>query len=113
VGYAYGRFMSPRNTSGAAGVTNPDGHTHGMSVSYKTGAWKAGVWHLRHENEGLVANPSKDKTRVLTLFGQYQLSDGVLMQGMVFNADYDEEQSLDANEQEGGWGVVTGVKLSF
>jgi outer membrane protein OmpU len=113
VGYAYGRFMQPRNTENTAGDVTKDGHTHGAGVSYASGPWKVGVWHLRHENEGLMSNVNQDKTQVTSLFGQYQLSDGVLMQGMVFNADYDEESDVDANQQDGGWGVVTGIKLSF
>jgi len=113
VGYGYGRFMQPNSTSGGAAAVTKDGHTHATGVSYASGPWMVGLWHLRHENEGLVNNAAKDKTRVTAVHGQYQLSDGVLMTGMVFNADYDEETGVDANEQDGGWGVVTGVALSF
>ncbi len=112
VGYAYGRFIEKRQLSSATAVTK-DGRTHGASVSYATGPWKAGVWHLDHKNEGLYTNTAQDKTKVTSLFGQYQLSDGVLMQGMVFNADYDEETGADVNEQSGGWGVVAGMALTF
>ena len=112
LGLAYGRFIYSRGSIPAATVSK-DGRTVAGSLSYKTGPWKAGVWVLDHENAGASGNNNDDETRVYSLFGEYSLSDGVLLQGMVFNADYDEETNVDANEQSGGWGVVAGMKLSF
>ena len=112
VGYAFGRFMDPAPDTGAV-ITTVDGHTHAGSVSYKSGPWKVGVWHLNHENAGSSGTAGDDETKVTSLFGQYQLSDGVLLQGLIFNVDYDEETNTDSNEQSGGFGVVAGMKLSF
>jgi len=113
LGYAYGRFIESRRNDGTATAVTDDGRTHGFGLSYKSGAWKLGVWHLNHTNEGLQNNTGQDKTKAYTLAGQYQLSDGVLLQGMVFGVDYDEEAGVDANEQSGGFGIVAGMKLSF
>jgi hypothetical protein len=113
LGYAYGRFIEKRRNIAEGTNVTDDGRTHGVGLSYKSGAWKLGVWHLNHQNEGLWSNSNQDETKAYTLAGQYQLSDGVLLQGMVFNVDYDEEASVDANEQSGGWGVVAGMKLTF
>jgi len=112
-GVAYGVFQDAVNDDEAAAVTSHDGNTLAYSISYKSGPWKAGVWRLDHENMGSSAVAGDDETTVTSLFGQYQLSDGVLLQGMVFNVDYDEEGNIDVNEQSGGWGVVAGMKLSF
>ena len=113
LGYAYGRFIEGRRNDATAANVTDDGRTHGYGISYASGPWKAVVWHLNHRNEGLYTNTAQDKTKAYTLAGQYQLSDGVLMQGMLFNVDYDEESGADVNEQSGGWGVVAGMKLSF
>jgi len=107
VGFAWGRFIQKAVT------TSKDGRTLAGSVSYAEGPWKAGVWVLDHENQGATATVGDDETRTYSVFGQYQLSDGVLLQGMVFNVDYDEETNVDANEQSGGWGIVAGLALSF
>ena len=110
VGVAWVRAIKANgNTAGG----RADGRTIQTSVSYKQGPWKAGVYHLNHENAGASTNVNNDETKVYTLFGEYSLSDGVLLQGMVFNVNYDEETNVDANEQSGGWGVVAGLKLSF
>ncbi|MDP6786624.1 MAG: porin [Rhodospirillales bacterium] len=112
VGVAYGRFIEAGG-SGDVTTATDNGRTIAGSVSYKSGPWKLGVWLLDTENEGSLLTTADDETRAYSLFGEYQLSDGVLLQGLVFNVDYDEETDVDANEQSGGWGVVAGMKLSF
>ena len=113
VGYAFGRFLQSEAGTGVPSATTIDGHTHGAAVSYKSGPWKVGAWLLNHQNEGQTSVAGDDETRVYSVFGQYDLSAGVLLQGMIFNVDYDEENNVDANEQSGGWGIVAGMKLSF
>ena len=113
VGYSYGRFIQKRSNNATAANVTKDGRSHVAAVSYESGPWKGGVSYLNHQNEGLANNNLEDKTKMASLFGQYKLSDGVLMQGMIFNVDYDEETGVDTNEQSGGWGVVAGMKLDF
>ncbi len=112
VGFAYGHFADDVN-DGVHTNTSGSGHTLAGGVSYKSGPWKAGVWYLDHSNRGALNTTGDDETRAYAVHGQYQLSDGVLLQGLVFNVDYDEESGADANEMSGGWGVVAGMKLSF
>jgi hypothetical protein len=115
VGFAWGRFIQPavNGDNPAGNATTKDGRTLAASVSYADGPWKAGIWVLDHENAGASANTGDDETRVYSVFGEYSLSDGVLLQGMIFKVDYDEETNADANEMSGGLGVVAGMKLSF
>jgi outer membrane protein OmpU len=109
---AYGRFIESGN-DGTVTTATDNGYNVNGAITYASGPWKVGVWTMYTENEGSLLNNKRDETRASSLFGQYQLSDGVLLQGLVFNVDYDEETSIDANEQSGGWGVVAGMKLSF
>ena len=110
VGVAWVRSIQSIGTSATA---RSSGYTLQSSVSYADGPWKVGVYRLYHENQGALNNNNDDKTEVYSLFGQYSLSDGVTLQGMVFNVDYDEETSIDQNELSGGWGVVAGMRLDF
>jgi hypothetical protein len=46
--------------------------------------------------------------------GAYTLSDGITLKASVFDVDYDNEGApADANETDGGWGVVSTISLSF
>jgi len=112
IGAAYGRFIESGN-DGTVTVGTDNGYHVSAGVSYTTGAYKFGVWSMYTENEGLLTTDGDDEARSTTLWGEYTLSDGVLLQGMVFNVDYDEETNVDLNEQSGGWGVVAGIKLDF
>jgi len=108
-GIAWLRSIQSMGTSGTA---RSSGYTFQTSLSYSEGPWKAGVYRLYAENQGALAD-GDDETEVYTVFGTYDLSDGVQLRGMVFNVDYDEETNVDQNELSGGWGVVAGMALNF
>lgn len=95
-----------------ATVDNLDGSRYQIGLQYATGPYTVGVWHMNDKHEGLTSITKDDETKVYTAYGQYVLSDGVKLEGLVFNVDYNHEVEATTN-QLGGWGVVTGFRLDF
>jgi hypothetical protein len=100
--------LAPTNAT----IDNLDGDRYQIGVQYATGPYTVGLWHMNDTHEGLTSITKDDKTKVYAAYGEYVLSDGVKLQGLVFKVDYDHEVDAAAN-QLGGWGVVTGFRLDF
>jgi hypothetical protein len=97
--------------------TQFDSRRYMVGLEYATGPYVVGVWHFNEENQGQGVNTSaikgNDEVKVTSVYGSYLLNDGIKLEGMVFNVDYDQEEIADSSEFDGGWGIVAGFRLDF
>ena len=111
LGGAYGRHMGQKN------IANDDATIYKVGVWYGTGPILVGFLHRNETNEGGLTGTSsggrEDEATTNSVFFNYTISDGVKWESMIFHADYDEETGVDAAENNGGWGVVGGIRLDF
>jgi outer membrane protein OmpU len=107
-----GYAKTDQNIGPLSSASSLDGDRYQIGLQYATGPYTVGVWHMNDQNEGVANIAKDDETKVYTAYGQYVLSDGVRLEGMVFKVDYNHEVEAAGN-QLGGWGVVTGFRLDF
>ena len=113
LGGMYVRSTSATESNENVSANSSDGYNWDVGLRYKTGPYTVGLWYKRSELEGDTQISGEDEVDAVALWGEYQLGDGVKLQAMVFNVEYDEENNTDALEFDGGWGVVLGTKLDF
>lgn len=107
-----GYAVTDQNIGPTSAGTSVDGDRYQIGLQYATGPYTVGVWHMNDTREGTANIAKDDETKVYTAYGQYVLSDGVRLEGMVFNVDYNHEAPAATN-QLGGWGAVAGFRLDF
>ena len=107
----YAMTETNQNTTNST-VDNLDGTRFQLGLQYVTGPYTVGVWHMSDTHEGITSVAADDVTKVYSAYGEYAVSDGVKLQGLVFKVDYKDETAANGN-QPGGWGVVTGFRLDF
>ena len=108
VGASYGRFLGDRN------VAADDAWVYKVGLWYGSGPMTVGFQRIYQQNEGALGDRgAEDENTVHAVFFNYELSDGVKWESMIFHADFDEEANVDAAENDGGWGVVGGLRLDF
>jgi hypothetical protein len=115
IGGNYGRYHGTDN-NGAGGVdlASDDGHMYQVGVWYSSGPMALGFLHKNQVDDGGVGdNGRQDESTLNSVWFNYTVSDGVRWESMVFNVDYDDETGVDANFTDGGWGVVSGLRLDF
>ena len=93
-------------------IDNLDGTRYQIGVQYTTGPYTVGLFHMNDTHEGISSVAADDVTKVYTAYGEYLVSEGVKLQGLVFKVDYKDETPATSS-QPGGWGVVTGFRLDF
>ncbi len=125
LGVAYGRWLekdSVTTTAAAntqAGSSSVDGHMYVVGLWYISGPIEVGYNHKFQTVQGQTINAANiggngnDENTLDGAYFNYQISDGVKWESMVFHVDYDDELSLDAASHSGGWGVVGGLRLDF
>jgi len=109
IGGNYGSFLGDPAVAPAA-----EGHMYQVGLWYAAGPMALGFLHKNQEFEGTVGDAGRtDENTLNGVFFNYTISDGVKWESMIFHADYDEEANTDATENDGGWGVVGGLRLDF
>ncbi len=110
-----GGYTRRLHDQGTAGVTNSDeGHSWEAGVSYAQGPYKVSLGYSSYAAAGAIGTAGDDEGDVLMVSGAYALSDGISLTASVFDVDYDNEGApADANETDGGWGVVSTIRLAF
>lgn len=103
------------HTDGNAGggtdtATSFDGHGYDIGVSYAWDSSAVSLSYLHGEVEGLVGTDGDDENDTVMLSGSYGVGPGIDIIGSVFATEYDGDAADSSNE---GWGVVTGLVLSF
>ncbi|MCW9001429.1 MAG: porin [Rhodospirillales bacterium] len=100
------------NDAVSGGMGWYDGDVFDLGVSYKTGPYGISLTYLRSEVEGDTANNDDDEVTFISLGGSYDMGPGVQLVGSLIHGDYDDETTAVANNND-GWGLVAGVKVSF
>jgi len=125
VGGAYGRQLEKNHAGATAaantqgGSTSVDGYSYVIGAWYITGPYEIGYNHKFQTVQGQTVNTAgvggngNDNNTLDGIYFNYQISDGVKWESMIFRVDYDDELSLDAASHDGGWGVVGGLRLDF
>jgi len=112
LGGAYTRRLTEQSERGTA--TNEDGgHSWEAGLRYTQGAYRVSFGYSAYETEGAINTDGQDEGDMFMLSGSWAISDGVAMQGSIFDVDYDDEAAVDANETSGGWGIVAGMRVDF
>lgn len=116
VGYAgFTVGGSYAHTEGNAGAgtdtaTSFDGEGYDIGVSYAWDASAVSLSYFHGEVEGLVGTDGDDENDTVMLSGSYGIGPGIDVIGSIFATEYDGDAADSSNE---GWGVVTGLVLSF
>ena len=90
--------------------TSFDGQGYDVGVSYAWGDSAVSLSYLHGEVEGLVGVDGDDENDTVMLSGSYGIGPGIDVIGSVFATEYDGDAADSSNE---GWGIVTGLVLSF
>jgi len=97
-------------------VKNVDASGWDLGVKYATGPYAVSVTYMSlKEEDGAGAGAQDDTTKMWAVGGSYDLGAGVTLVGSVFGAEYDDASvtaNNNTNDNE-GFGVVTGLKVSF
>ena len=105
VGGAYRRYDAGDNNVN-------DGYAYSIGATYTTGPFAVGLsWHHSH-TEGLTTAGVEDNVDQILLSGAYTMGPGVDLIGSIFYMKYDDNTSVEANNNK-GVGAVGGVRLSF
>lgn len=107
VGGAYKNIDQDTN-----GTSSADGNVWTAGVSYATGPMALSVGYLSGENKGTIATAGDDETTVIMASASYDLGGGIGVAASVFKADYDDESTANANNNE-GWAAIAGVTVGF
>ncbi|MCB2099331.1 MAG: porin [Rhodobacterales bacterium] len=111
-GFTVGGGYLTRDQAKTPGTVSTDGDTWSLGVSYETGPFGVSLGYMASKREGTVANPADDELTLIQASGSYNLGPGVTLAGSVLKADYDDETTAAANNNE-GWAVVAGFVLEF
>lgn len=101
-----------RSTLVAGQTASNDGYVFDVGGSYTTGPYSVSLTWLRSVQEGLLTNTNNDVKDQVMLSGAYNLGAGIDFKTSLFYADYDDETTVAANNNE-GWGLVGGLQLTF
>ena len=119
LGGAYTRRMSDGADQGTPLTNGDDGYSWEAGLSYAQGPYSVSVGYSEYSTSGHVNNATintqdDDQGSLWMVSGAWKLSDGVAVKASIFDVDYDDEgDPVDANETDGGWGIVAGMKLDF
>ncbi|WP_282609699.1 porin [Pelagibius sp. Alg239-R121] len=116
VGYAGftvgGSYAHTEGNAGGGGDTGTsfDGDGYDIGVAYAWDSAAISLSYLHGEVEGLVGTDGDDENDTVMLSGSYGIGPGIDVIGSVFAVDYAGDAAGSDNE---GWGIVTGLVLSF
>jgi predicted porin len=111
VGGAY-KAQSDIDT-GKGGTANSDeSEVYEIGISYASGPFKVSATYLHGEQPLASATQGEDEVDKFQIGGQYNMGPGVDLQGSLTYVDWNDETTADANNND-GWAVVGGVKVSF
>ncbi len=105
---------SYRDTSNEASIKNLDSDGWDVGVSYATGPYAVSLSYMEMSEDNTAGSSQEDKNKSWVLGGTYDLGAGVTLIGSVFGAKYDNATvSGNTTSDNDGFGVVTGLKVSF
>ncbi|MFA6022303.1 MAG: porin [Rhodospirillales bacterium] len=96
---------------GAGGFASADGYAWDIGLQYETGPYAVSMTYFNSVAEGTVA-AGEDEFTVYQVSGKYNMGAGVDVLATVGHAEYSNEGSAAADNNE-GWSVMTGLSLQF
>jgi hypothetical protein len=98
---------------GVTGVTSLSGHRWEAGARYSWGRNAvSGVW-AHGVQEGLVANPNQQRLRTGSFAYRRTLGAGVIWYANLFYARFTGENDGSSTDDNSGWALATGVRLTF
>ncbi len=98
------------NITSATSVS--DYKAYDLGVSYETGPWVVALSYYHTESPLSSATAGDDETTHYMVSGTYAIGPGVSLGANIFMAEYDDETTAAASNNE-GWGVVGGIMVEF
>jgi outer membrane protein OmpU len=95
-----------------SGTSSMDGDVWSVGAEYKSGPMKVALSWMHSEMEGTTATADDDEVDGIYLQGSYDLGGGVSVAGSVVKADYDDETTAKAANNE-AWAAVGALQISF
>jgi predicted porin len=109
-----GSFLNVGNEdSGLEGTANSDeNEVYDIGILFKPKGYSVGLHYMHGEKPMSNATAGDDAKSILSLGAAYDLGPGVAAVGSLFWVDYEDELTADTNNNT-GWAVVGGIKVSF
>jgi outer membrane protein OmpU len=109
---------SYRDTDNEGSVKDVDANGWDLGVSYATGPYAVSLTYMELTQDTGANSGLEHQNTTWVLGGSYDMGAGVTLVGSVFNAEYDNGTTYGAGETNStadneGFGVVTGLKVSF
>lgn len=109
---------SYRDTDNEGSVKDVDANGWDLGVSYATGPYAVSLTYMELTQDTAANSGLEHQNTTWVLGGSYDMGAGVTLVGSVFNAEYDNGTTYGAGETNStadneGFGVVTGLKVSF
>ncbi|WP_417831180.1 porin [Terasakiella sp.] len=106
---------SYRSTDNERSIKDIDSSGWDLGVSYKTGPYGVSFSYASFEEDSSATATTEDKAKTWVLGGSYDMGAGVTLIGSVFGAEYDDgaTNTVNSTNDNEGFGVVTGLKVSF
>ena len=95
-----------------SGITANANTAFGVGAQYASGPYKIGAKYFSVESPQTVAVAGDDEVTKIALGGSYTMGPGVDLVGTIVHVDWDDESTADGNNND-GWAVIGGVKVSF
>lgn len=113
-GFTFGGSYININNNG--NVKDIDASGWDLGVQYATGPYAVSLTYMSlEEDDSAAVNAQEDTSKFWAVGASYDLGAGVTLVGSVFGAEYDDASVTAANHvnDNEGFGVVTGLKVSF
>lgn len=118
-GFALGAYYGNQYDALSSATIDNENWGLGVGGSYETGPWGISLTWLHGQREGIVhsIDSSNDTADIVELGVKYALGPGVELRGSIYYADYNSEDNLAklafGEQDNDGWAVVGGMKVSF
>jgi predicted porin len=109
---------SYRDTSNEGNVKDIDAKGWNAGISYATGPYEVSLTYTNFKEDTAANSGLEHENQQWALGGSYDMGAGVKLVGAIFGAEYDDGTTAGAAETNSttdneGFGVVTGLKVSF
>jgi outer membrane protein OmpU len=109
---AMGTGTTSNSNAGDDSTLDLSGYAFDVGLQYANGPYAVSAAYFKSSVEGTRTVSGTDDIELYQVSGKYNLGPGVDLLGSVAHIKYSDETSADANNNK-GWGVMTGLSLSF
>ncbi|MBY0430451.1 MAG: porin, partial [Rhodospirillales bacterium] len=108
-----------RALTGASAISSPNGRLWEVGAGYTTGPFAVSLQYVDSRADGLIngttGSAGKDKARIWSLNGAYNMGPGIKLVGAVANVKWRDEAGAGTNSigENKGWAGITGFEVTF